>query len=359
MEFYYGSDDHEAMDEDVILGEDVSVDLSQVRHVTVFCDECGANPIVGIRYKSTRQNNYDICQECLDENHNGNRQGFVAIEEEVDDEDEAVRLAGLDGTALERNSLVCSGIDQLVESPLLQNPNSQIDDITLILEGRHYRHQQAEPDSTVRDTTIRLLSQHRTLKEMEIQIVSYPQSLTHSIVAVTRGLANNTSVKSMAWTIECSGRDMTEEACQAIQHLMTHNTTIQFMFFFQDTGWPGRLATAFLRLQSCVFGALLNTHIDTVRFQGFLAVNRDNQKKAWAAMKENPRLKRIKTTFEQEDYMLELLRRDKKYQWMTQWLQADEHQCWAILEGAASMGSGIDPVFVIYHLLRSRPQVIM
>ena len=40
---------------------------SPTTHLNVSCDECGEMPIVGTRYKSTVQPNYDVCRHCLEE----------------------------------------------------------------------------------------------------------------------------------------------------------------------------------------------------------------------------------------------------------------------------------------------------
>jgi len=33
-------------------------------HTHVTCDQCGVSPIVGIRYKCTVRDNFDLCERC-------------------------------------------------------------------------------------------------------------------------------------------------------------------------------------------------------------------------------------------------------------------------------------------------------
>ena len=44
--------------------DDKRAEQDKTIHENVICDGCGANPIVGIRYKSSVLNDYDICQTC-------------------------------------------------------------------------------------------------------------------------------------------------------------------------------------------------------------------------------------------------------------------------------------------------------
>ena len=37
---------------------------AKVVHTNYTCDNCGVNPIVGIRYKCSFRPNYDLCQKC-------------------------------------------------------------------------------------------------------------------------------------------------------------------------------------------------------------------------------------------------------------------------------------------------------
>lgn len=46
--------------------------VSQAVHSGIICCECGANPIIGVRFKSLIEKNYDICERCeaiSDKNH--------------------------------------------------------------------------------------------------------------------------------------------------------------------------------------------------------------------------------------------------------------------------------------------------
>ncbi|CAB9498134.1 expressed unknown protein [Seminavis robusta] len=343
-------------------------EATPTRHNNVWCDECGANPIVGIRYKSTQQNNYDICQECLDENHaSAAADAFVAFGTPVMDEDQAEGEVTQGGIGLSFHSL-----QQLSTSPQLIDANSAVDDVTLYLHSFDDHHAAASSSSSqdeCRHAVQRVLAAHVRLKEMDIQVFGASPALTGSIVALARGLQQNTSVLSISWTLYWSPRrGLDGEAVQALADLMKYNTTARFLFVRRESAGWDNTATKMPHdnLEEALFDSLLYTSVDTFRFNCHIPVKDSNKKKAWHAMKENPRLRRIKATFENHDYQLELLRKDKKYQWSQKWLGTDNNSsqpqkdCWNVLQEAVALcDDDMDPVFVIYHFLRDRPELVV
>lgn len=49
--------------------DDAKDGIQQQQHIGIRCDECGECPIKGVRYKSRKIFNFDICEECRRENH--------------------------------------------------------------------------------------------------------------------------------------------------------------------------------------------------------------------------------------------------------------------------------------------------
>jgi hypothetical protein len=356
-----GSEDTE---EDESDDDTTWVPPGPTRHENVFCDECGSNPVFGTRYKSTIQNNYDICQECLDENHNGDATNFVAFAHHVFHEEDANVAAFPDPAVAEQRSLVCYGLDQLsISCQVIQDPESVIDDLTIFISGRTTRQgTRASPDARRhQEYARRVLENHTLVKEIEIQLSGH---IKDDAVAVALGLQTNRSLQSVAWTIDYT-TGIHEEFCQAMKDLMATNITIRYMFvWIKSLGWinsRNKISDGYhaKNLEDSLFDGLQYTRLHTFRYNhGSQKVKDENKKKAWRAMKENPYLKRIKTSFENEDYMLGLLTIDKKKQWTNQWLQFDDDKdCWNVL-GEALGECDIDPAFVIYHFLRSRPELV-
>jgi hypothetical protein len=284
-------------------GDDWSTSTNSISisHHNVFCDECGVHPIVGTRYKSTIQNNYDICQECLEENHNNDASGFVSFEEPIP-EHEAVEAAGFQ----EDNSrgLTFECLEDLVGSEILQDPNSRVDDITLFLWSTHGGNPSPDPDPTTLERARNMISNHTQLKEMEIQVLHGARP--EEVIAIVQGLQRNASIQSIAWTITL-GAGLPDQIYQAIKDLMGNNQNIRFMFVFGDhhfVFWDDHFPSTVqhednVKLEDCIFDGLEEAqNIDTFRFKGMAPVKDHNKKKAWNAMEHNGNLKRIKATFE-------------------------------------------------------------
>ena len=49
-------------------------------HVTVMCDGCDMHPLVGLRYKCTSCEDYDLCQKCLQKGIHASDHKFMEIE---------------------------------------------------------------------------------------------------------------------------------------------------------------------------------------------------------------------------------------------------------------------------------------
>jgi Zinc finger, ZZ type len=305
-------------------------------HVDLSCDECGVFPVYGTRYTSKTHVGYNICRNCLDENHNGSAHHFVAFEDYVNDND-AYKAAGFDENAVAERSFYFHSMKDLVDCEALHDPNSQIDAICISMNENIETLQE-------RETVRRLLENHTALPKVDVQL--WDGDLTDNILAIVSGLQNNRSVRSVSWNFN-EGFVIPDLVHQTLKELVTNTTTIRYMFFYDDT--------LNARLENYLFDGLQGTWLHTFYYNTPEQVKDHNKKKAWKAMKENPHLKRIKTTFENEDYMLDLLTRDKKEQWTNQWLQSNDQECWKVLQEALGACDDIDRVFVINHFLESRP----
>ena len=64
--------------ESVMIKRDLS-DMNRV-HFNVSCDVCQAVPLVGIRYKSISNKDFDLCEKCFFEYPN-HKEAFIALRE--------------------------------------------------------------------------------------------------------------------------------------------------------------------------------------------------------------------------------------------------------------------------------------
>jgi Zinc finger, ZZ type len=310
-------------------------------HLNVSCDECGEMPIVGTRFKSNVQPNYDVCRHCLEENHLGNEHEFTALETYG-----AATTEPPTGRSVAVHSLY--DLQELIENdPTVEDLAFYVGTLTSPSLGQ-----------TVR----RVLSHHPSIKSVHIHIFG-TENATETVTALAEGLQHNKSVLSVSWNILSNRgqRGLSEEATQALQNLMEHNTTIKYMFFQRQRGFGFSAVEAQDdALVNKIFDALKKTHLHTVRFSGHAPVSNENKKKAWAAMMSNPHLRRVKASFETTDYQLDLLQADKKHKWMERWthLDAQEDERWNVLKEVLD-SQFVDKVPVLYHFLRNQPECLL
>jgi hypothetical protein len=278
--------------------------------------------------------------------------------------DGARRMVGADNddsdyqsTSSDHTTLNFVGVRHVANCHALQNPNSVIDSIWInLLPGN-----ETPADN---DKVRHLLENHNTLKKVTVAMCSGTSEIKGSTMAVALGLQANRSVQAVTWLFTSRG-EIPDDVCLALKDLVTKNTTIRCMHFSSEAVGPRpATSTNVNNLEDCLFDGLRGTRLHTFRYDmanivtNHNKVRNGNKKKAWRAMKENPHIKRIKADFENEDYMLDLLIKDKENQWTNQWLQLNDNDCWNVMEEAIA-ACDLDPVFVIYHFLRSRPEVVL
>lgn len=309
-------------------------------HLNVSCDECGEMPIIGTRFKSTTQPNYDVCRHCIEENHGSSLAEFVALETY--------------GTATTEPS---TGRSVAVHS--LFDLQGLIEDDPTVEDLAFYVGTLTSP--TLGQTVRTVLANHQSIKSVHIHVFG-TENATETIQCLAEGLQHNKSVTSVSWNILSNRgqQGLAEEAAQSLQNLMIHNTTIKYMFFQRQRGFGYAVEGHDDGLADKVFDALARTHLHTVRFSGHSAVGSANKKKAWAAILSNPHLRRIKATFDSPDYQLDLLQADKKHQWMQRWthLDAQDDERWNVLKEVLD-SNFVDKVPVLYHFLRNQPEALL
>ncbi|CAB9511852.1 expressed unknown protein [Seminavis robusta] len=344
--------------------------IPRQQHLNVSCDECGELPIVGTRFKSRVQPNYDVCQGCLDENHNGDTSGFEVLQ--VYRPSVAAIRSDTGGRSVAIHSLYD------LEDTLL---DATVEDVAFYVGTRL-------TCPTLGATVRRVLRETKSLKSVHIHIFGTELS-TETIVALAEGLQYNTSAQSVSWNLLWNRTDppLDDAAAHALQTLMETNTTIQYMFVHRQRGFVGTTTTTTSMdtttttqqddpLANAIFAALAKTHLHTVRYSGTTLVSEHNKKRAWAAMIANPHLKRVKTKFvgehdvSSQEY-LELLQADKKHDcWLQRWTGMTQlgaskeetkqsQQRWNVLKEVLDAKQQVDKVPVLYHLLRNQPECLL
>ena len=427
-------------------------------HRSVTCDECGQSPLRGTRFMSTRQPNYDVCAQCLHENHGGSTRHFTVLRHP-----RALVMMAREPESGARSVTVYSFyelIDVLEGTENHHHHNDGDDDD----DDDNSDDTEPEPPGTVADITMhvgtrtprevglrarRALASHTGLKSVHLNVFG-TSFATDIIEILCDGLSQNRSVATVAWTIPA---ELSPEAARALQNLMLNNReTMKFLFVQQKAAYVGwqhqqhqqqqqqqqdlpaevqRVLNAARprdrprantttsstssstkketpkSLEDLLFDALVTTtsssaslssssqssSLHTFRFQGIRPVSDSNKQKAWQAMQTNPNLRRIKATFQNDDYQLELLTLDKKHRWTERWVQKQsgnygptaeptpmppgDDERWTVLEEALALTSEtalnsddsesdtdhenakLHGVAVLYHFLRYQPAFLL
>jgi hypothetical protein len=334
---------------------------TRAEHWNAICDECGVAPIVGTRYKSTRHPNYDICEDCLKDNHDGFADCFVPL----------TRVTNLNEARLfeppGKRSISLYGIGGVAS--ILNNDPTVVDVTLHMTQGTLQSECDAIAESFAQNTSLR--SCHFTLA------YNRKYDNINALEALVKGIIASSSIEIVSWTIN-GGADMSDAAVQVFCDLIEHSKSVRYMSIKlsrrfipppRRDGGQGLVQLLGLEDDSVAtrfLSALANSSLDTFRFEkmdpfGEKCPGLSDESKilAWEAMKTNPNLKRIKADFKNKDYMLDLLIADKKNRWMERW--AGDHVTnlgrLAVIDEICE--SDLDEVPAFYHYIRSQPMLLL
>ena len=331
---------------DNAVTEDVVEDNVVASHYLVQCDECGEDPIIGIRYKSLLRRNYDVCEQCLQENHGGSAamaNKFIAFEKRVSLSDTRPLEPEQGG-----RSITVYSLEHLAHQ-LEHDPT--IGDITF------YAGTQTPPAAC--EAAKIALAKHTGMTCFHVYIRGNVE-VGDNIEAIAGGLKDNQSVISVSWSIVASdtNRRLDDRAARAMQDLMETNTTIRYMFVRRPRGFfaSARYDLVEDSLADYLFEGLAKAQLRTFRYVGHSPVSDAIKQKACDAMESNPSIKRIKVKFENDDCQLDILTLDKKQKWMKRWVELEETSSADRLQVLQEIQtSHLDTVPALYHLLIRSP----
>ncbi|CAB9524380.1 ubiquitin-associated (UBA) TS-N domain-containing protein octicosapeptide Phox Bemp1 (PB1) domain-containing protein [Seminavis robusta] len=340
-------------------------------HKDVECNECGEHPILGTRYRSTRRHNYDICQLCFQEHHNGDAGDFAVFDKRAATPEELCGICPRQGRAVVANS-----IEELTERlSQRQQPQQEEDeaespaeDIELYLNLNRFS---TFPDATIIRLRLAMV-QNKTVKSLRI-FLRGTFNLNRAMQVLAEALVLNKSIRYLAVSVCASRRQgRADGAAQALQTLLTTNRTIRFFHFktvsrFGLHGADGEGLGQDL-VADYLFSALATTTLCRFLYRGgHCNVSNCNRQRACEAMKSNPHLRRIEATFddhdddEGEDFQLALLTGIKNRQWMDRWIgeAATKQDRVNVLEEILQRSQLADKTSAMYHFLRCHPRLLL
>jgi len=329
-------------------------------HYGVSCDECGASPLRGSRYKSSRIVDYDICQECYEENHKhltmaGAFIEYKEISYDADDEDHFENAEDLMMHQRGWYGLAA----QLEEKPRLQNLDLTINWYHNYLDETDYERV-ANFIST--STTLKSFYFSFCFREEEGQAVENHKKTT---IAILDAIAINKSVVTLSIGFNFA---LAQSVMDAVCGIIKNNTNIRFIFVQQRTREMRITARQQRQIHQArteaeavhLFEALQDTSIHSfVCEMGSYNLSGHCLEAAVRAMRENPSLKRIKAKFADNDEDLQRLMVEKKQNWIRDWndLDATNGSRVKILEEIMSCKNveEQDQIAALFHFVRSNP----
>lgn len=338
-------------------------DPTEVVHVGVSCDECGVKPVRGTVYHSTRIIDYDICEECYENNHKHltladaflvrSRRHRYAVDDEHFEDPRSMRV----------NTYGWPDLFRKLQS------NQRIQNLDIKTTARYI---QVGPE--VNQGIKNCIANSTTLKVLYATFPTGGQTHHSEVVtALVEGISENQSILTLSISMDFTWVSAVRDLCRLIRG----NTSIRFMFLrhrqaarFDIERVEELLAREEDREQQIriqvhnsallFFRALAHeSSVHSFTCEGVEDIGEESRVAALAALRSRPSLKRIKADFLVKNDDLEQLMQDKKENWMKGWNDPDSsnEDRLQILEEILSCKQveEQDQVAAIFHFVRSNP----
>ena len=325
------------------------------RHANITCDECGACPLLGIRYKATHIYDYDVCESCMKEfDDKIERDKYVAIEKPV-----ASAVAHALGP--ERDSGIRSSSFRDAAEKIGSNEETEY--AFLQLWGTGPGLFEAQPENDDREKLLAALASNTHLRVIHIHMCfSFSGSFGSSIADLARGLMLNKSIKRVFWCISKADRlEMSEKTLSALREMIQKNTTIEALYLKRTCG-KSRTADGIDPAEDSFAAAILdalkqNKCIKKFRLDTYYGLSEKNKDTILEIVAENPSIERVHVEFEAKDSRLELLLACKREKWMEQFgdVSASRKDRLEVLLDARNYTS-VEPTAAVYQVLRGSPE---
>ncbi|KAL7571712.1 hypothetical protein ACA910_011235 [Epithemia clementina (nom. ined.)] len=367
-----------------------------------ICDECGSSLLPGTStlYHSTRIVNYDLCQECFEENHKHltMANAFLRIggTEEQEEQQHQQQLSwnnnniydhdrahfGLDYNLMRVTSKEWKGLELL-----LANKDGKLQSLDVDLQcSSHIIHPLAE-EADLESRLTNPIATYSTLKAVYVTlplhtILQQQQVEMHKVHALLQGIAQSKSILTLSVTLDFLWESAVNDLCDLIRH----NKSVRSLFIRykpselsdeeQERNWEmdvvvwrdfdlDREVQVRTVAATKIFEALAEcSMIQSFFCGGINDLGEDCLQAAIRAMKTRPSLKRIKADFADTccTTPLQDLINAKKHHWMKGWNdpEATIKSRWDILTELLSCQQvdEQDQVAALFYFVRSNPAAL-
>lgn len=320
----------------------------RAKHFNITCDECGVCPMIGIRYKATHIYDYDVCESCIAEYEETEREKYVAIEKPLRSYSETRSIGPSKDSVIEADSL------HEAAEKIAQNMNIEYAFIHLTPWTRDDESSIALQEALSSNTHIRIIHIHMCCNR------EYGRAVTD----VARGIMRNRSIKRVFWSIARECRCSTETA-PALCAMIEQNPFIESLILKRNCHCSGKEEMSFQERNDFAATILksldMNGTIKTFRLDCDGPLSEKNKEYVLnTVQKKNCPLKKVFLDFATKDLRLELLLACNHEKWIeriTDTNASREDQLRVLME--AMSYESVEPVSAAYHLLRNCSDLLL
>jgi hypothetical protein len=276
-------------------------------HNGISCDECGVCPIAGVRYKSTKTYDYDLCQDCKILNHpDGN--DFVAFEKPVS----RTQASKIGPSQINR---IYAGSAQDAEQQLKGGKTAHV---------AFFRFYGRTPSSEQCQDVVNFINQNTFLTTINVCLFCF-QNAEDAFAVIAQGLAENKHVKHLSLRLMPLWNQDSFFDTSSVQNLIETNTSLESLHighaWLRDFRDDGSYYASEDKFAFHIFESLQKSRtLKTFRLETISHLSTVTQESACKAAVMNPLLIRVFAKFQNTaEKKLHMLTSFNRHRWMKRW----------------------------------------
>lgn len=320
-------------------------------HNGISCDECGVSPIIGVRYKSKKTYDFDICQDCKNLNYShGCNNDFVEFHKPVS------RAEASKAGPTEVNRIY-AGSAQDAQQQLKEGKNSHV---------AFFRFYGRTPTKDECQEVTDFINRNPHLTNINICLFCF-QNSESAFAAIAKGLTENHSVKHLSLRLMPLWNQDTFFDTSSVKYLIEKNKVLESLHighaWLRDFHDAGSYYSSEDKFALEIFESLGKSQsLKTFRLETISHLSRLTKNYACKAALANPRLIRVFAKFDTSsaDNQLEMLTTFNRYRWMNRWtdIAASSTDRVHIMEEILDSESAKRDPSSLFYLFRSFPEAL-
>lgn len=331
-------------------------------HNGISCDECGVSPIVGVRFKSTKTYDFDICEDCKllnysDLSNNNDDGDFVAFETPVS------RVQAAKTGPAQVNRIYASSAREA--------------EMQLKKEGKtahvaFFRFYGKTPTYDECQHVVNFINTNTFLTNINICLFCF-QNSESAFATIAQGLARNKSVKHLSLRLMPLWNQDTFFDTSSVKSLIENNTVLESLHighaWLRDFHGTGSYYSSEDNFAIQIFESLQQSRtLKTFRLETISNLSNTTREYACKAALLNPSLIRIFAKFDSSDgssaagadNKLKMLTSFNRYRWMKRWtdISASPQDRFNVMEEILAMEAAKQDPSSLFYLFRSFPEAL-